>query len=303
MYNTQLETFIKVADLGSFSKAAESLYITPTAVIKQINLLETNLELQLFLRTHRGIILTEAGKSLYRDAKYIIEYSKKSINRAKKAMENNKLDTIRIGTSLMTPTHLFMQIWPKIHEFCTELKIELVSFENNPENAREILMNLGKNIDLVPGIFDEEFLKDRKCTALELSRKSIYCAVSVNHRLAAKDKLTIEDLFGENLMLIRRGWNSHIDKMRDDISENYPEISIKDFSFYDVSVFNQCENSNDVLMAFDIWENVHPLLKIIPIELSYEIPFGLLYSPKPSERVKKFIHTVSKVLALENKKL
>ncbi len=44
MYNPQLETFLRVADAGSFSKAAESSYITPTAVIKQINLLEANLE-------------------------------------------------------------------------------------------------------------------------------------------------------------------------------------------------------------------------------------------------------------------
>lgn len=33
MYNPQLDTFITVADCGSFSKAAEALYITPTAVI------------------------------------------------------------------------------------------------------------------------------------------------------------------------------------------------------------------------------------------------------------------------------
>lgn len=65
MYNPQIETFIKVADAGSFNKAAEELYITPTAVIKQINLLESSLDLVLFERTHRGLILTNAGKSLY----------------------------------------------------------------------------------------------------------------------------------------------------------------------------------------------------------------------------------------------
>ena len=43
MYNPQLETFLKVADAGSFNKAAEEAYITPTAVIKQINLLEDSL--------------------------------------------------------------------------------------------------------------------------------------------------------------------------------------------------------------------------------------------------------------------
>lgn len=70
MYNNQLETFIKVADSGSFFLAAEELYISPTAVMKQINLLESDLNLQLFVRTHRGISLTEAGKALYKDAKY-----------------------------------------------------------------------------------------------------------------------------------------------------------------------------------------------------------------------------------------
>ena len=40
MYNHQLDTFIVVADSGSFNKAAEALFISPPAVIKQINLLE-----------------------------------------------------------------------------------------------------------------------------------------------------------------------------------------------------------------------------------------------------------------------
>ena len=48
MYNPQLETFICVADAGSFNKAAEQLYISAPAVIKQINSLEGSLGLQLF---------------------------------------------------------------------------------------------------------------------------------------------------------------------------------------------------------------------------------------------------------------
>ena len=43
MYNPQLETFLCVAECGSFNKAAEKLFISPPAVIKQINLLEVNL--------------------------------------------------------------------------------------------------------------------------------------------------------------------------------------------------------------------------------------------------------------------
>lgn len=87
MYNPQLDTFIKVADAGSFNEAAEDSFITPTAVIKQINLLERSLDVKLFERTHRGLKLTKAGQSLYQDAKYIIQYCRESIVRAKNAMQ------------------------------------------------------------------------------------------------------------------------------------------------------------------------------------------------------------------------
>ncbi len=102
MYNPQLETFIRVADAGSFNKAAEQAYITPTAVIKQMNLLEDGLGVKLFERTHRGLHLTKAGISLYQDAKYIIGYCKDSVTRAKNAMQEDE-SVIRIGTSPMTP--------------------------------------------------------------------------------------------------------------------------------------------------------------------------------------------------------
>ena len=110
MYNLQLETFIVVADMGSFNKAAEALFISPPAVTKQINLLEKDLGLTLFVRTHRGLLLTEAGRSLYKDAKYIIQYCKNSVEGAKKAMQE-KDNVIRIGASPMTPAAPLLQIW------------------------------------------------------------------------------------------------------------------------------------------------------------------------------------------------
>jgi DNA-binding transcriptional LysR family regulator len=291
VYNPQLETFIRVADAGSFSKAAEEVFITPSAVIKQINLLETELDVRLFERTHRGLVLTEAGKSLYKDAKYIIQYCQESVIRAKNAMQN-KTNIIRIGTSPMTPAQFLVELWPKIHKQCPDIKFQLIPFENTRENAREILKNLGQNIDIVAGIFDRSLLDLRKCEGLELVKEPIRCAVSIHHPLAEKNSLKIEDLFGENLMLIERGWNSYVDRLRDDIGQKHPEIHIVDFDFFNTSVFNQCENSNDMLMAMDSWKHVHPLLKILPVEWNYTIPFGLLHAPDPSETVKRFLAAV-----------
>ncbi len=291
MYNPQLETFLRVADAGSFIKAAEELYITPPAVIKQINLLEVALDLKLFIRTHRGLMLTEAGKSLYQDAKYVIQYCKESVERARCAVLEGE-NIIRIGTSPMTPGQFLVELWPKIHDYCPDIKFQLIPFENTPENAREILKNLGQNIDLVAGVFDEAFLEARKCTALELIKEPICCAVSIRHRLAAKENLTVQDLYGEKLMLIRRGWNGYVDMLRDDIRQRHPQIQVIDFDFYNVSVFNQCDNSNDVLMTIDNWKNVHPLLKVLPVHWDHSVPFGLLHSPTPSQTVRRFLDAV-----------
>ena len=294
MYNPQLETFLCVADSGSFNRAAERLYISSPAVIKQINLLEESLGVQLFARTHRGLTLTKAGHSLYQDAKYIIQYCKDSVTRAKNAMEESD-SVIRIGTSPMTPAQVLVDLWPDLQKRCPNVKFQLVPFENTPENAREILGNLGQTIDVVAGIFDGTMLNLRKCAGLELSREPICCAVSIHHRLAQKSKLTVQDLYGENLMLMRREWSHYVDMLRDDLWKNHPQIHIIDFDFYDVAAFNQCENNNCVLMAIENWRYVHPLLRILPVEWDYSIPFGLLHSPSPSPTVKRFLKAAGEI--------
>ena len=295
MYNPQLDTFLCVAEADSFNKAAEKLYISPPAVIKQINLLEENLDLQLFVRTHRGLVLTKAGQSLYQDTKYIIQYCKDSVTRAKNAMQETE-NVIRIGTSPMTPAQVLVDLWPKLQAYCPNIKFQLIPFDNTPKNAREILGNLGQNIDVVAGIFDETMLNLRQCKGLEISREPICCAVSVHHRLAQKNSLTVQDLYGENLMLMRRDWSHYVDLLRDDLWKNHPQIHIVDFDFYDVAAFNQCENNNCVLMAVENWRYVHPLLKILPVDWGYTIPFGLLHSPNPSFAVAEFLRAVEKAV-------
>ena len=121
-------------------------------------------QVALFTRTHRGLVLTEAGKSLYKDSKYIIRYCKASVLRAKSAGGEEKV--IRIGTSPMTPGQFLVDLWPKVHSLCPDIKFELVPYENTPENAREILANLGQNIDIVAGPFDARALQNWRCAAL-----------------------------------------------------------------------------------------------------------------------------------------
>ena len=119
---------------------------------------------------------------------------------------------------------------------------------------------------------------------------------SIHHPMAQKKRLHVRDLYGEDFMLIHRDWSHYVDMLRDDLWKNHPQIHIVDFDFYDVSVFNRCENNNYVLMAIENWRYVHPLLKILPVEWDYSIPFGLLHSSTPAPHVERFLRAVEKVV-------
>ncbi|MFZ2773834.1 MAG: LysR family transcriptional regulator, partial [Trichococcus flocculiformis] len=272
---------------------------SPNAVMKQINLLENSLGFDLFVRTHRGVRLTPAGESLYRDAKYLIQYAKDSVARAEKMVAEPK-HVLRIGTSLTTPVQFLVSLWPQIRQHNPDLKFELVSFENTPENAREIMNHFGRNIDVVAGIYSDNILSERRCSALKLYDTPLCAAVPLHHRLASNDEIAIEDLFDEKVMLIKRGYMSAFDEVRDNLAENYPRIQIEDFSFFDVNVFNKCENDNAVLIGVKEWGNVHPLLKIIPISWKHTIPMGILHSNTPSKDVKKFLQIISRIYEVQS---
>ena len=61
----QLEYFVRVAELGSFSKAALILNIAQPALSRQVRLLETDLHVTLLTRNGRGVVLTEMGQRLF----------------------------------------------------------------------------------------------------------------------------------------------------------------------------------------------------------------------------------------------
>ena len=82
---------------------------------------------------------------------------------------------------------------------------------------------------------------------------------------------------------------------RDDLWQHHPQIHIADFDFYSMDVFNRCESTNDVLLAISGWASVHPLLKVLPVEWDYSIPYGILHSPEPSPIVQRFLD-VAKVV-------
>lgn len=294
MYNPQLKTFLQVADAGSFSKAAAQQYITAPALIKQINLLEKHLGATLFERTHRGLELTEAGKVLYQEAKHIIRHSEEAANRVRQTAMR-KTNTIRVGFSPLSPPNALVRLLPRLHELCPDLEIHMIPFINNAASASDILRNLGQDIDVVMGIFDDTTLGLRQCAGTELSRIPLCCAVPMNHPLASKERLTYDDLVCQEVMLIHRGWSQVTDTIWDKLSAQ-KDIHCIGFDVFSLEHFNRCVNGNMLMVAVPLWNDVHPQLKYIEVDWEFSIPYGLFHAPEPSAQVQQFIDSIKAIM-------
>lgn len=292
MYNSQLDTFIKVADLGSFNKAAEAMFISSSAIIQQINLLENRCGFKLFNRTNHGISLTSAGKSLYDDAKTIIKFSQDALEKGKRIAEASQT-TVRVGTSLLFRCRLLPNIWAKISEKCPDLKIEILPMaERNGRNTSFSL--LGKKYDMWEGIYGSAGWLGL-CNFLELKRTSICCGIAKNHPLANKDRITISDLKGQCIIMPIQGVSKEIDLFRDELKQQYPSIEIIDSDYYGIDTFTMCELNGYVLITQLIYEDIHTNLVTIPIDTKYTLPYGIIYANNPTTATSKFINAVIKM--------
>lgn len=291
MYNSQLKVFICVADCGSFNKAAQQLYISPTAVMKQINALEAHLELPLFRRTNQGICLTRAGESIYKDAKYMIDFSGQAVARAR-ALAAGECAVLRVGTSMLNPCKVFMDLWYRISDSFPWFKIQIVPFEDDHQGILSVIGRIGEQYDFIVGVCDSrEWLS--RCNIYPLGTYRPMIAVPLSHRLAKKRKLKVSDLHGETLMMVKRGDSEINDRLRDDLEQNHPQIMFEDAPlFYDISVFNHCAESGHALLTLECWKDVHPSLVSIPVDWDYAIPYGLLYSRQPPRRIAEFLEAV-----------
>lgn len=288
MYNPLLNTFSAVADCGSFTKAADRLFISPTAVMKQINSFEAHLNLKLIERTPTGVRLTPAGKVIYNEAKTVIAYSNKAVAKAR-AETLNYNTTFCVGTSMLNPAKPFMDLWYKVNKDFPDYKLHLVPFEDNHEGILSEIKNLGEKFDFLIGVCDSKAWLSL-CNFTPLGQYKKMVAVSREHRLAAKNEIDITDLYGETLMMVAKGDSGVNDFIRNDIEINHPQIYIEDTpQFYDLSVFNRCAETGNVLLTIECWQDVHPGLVSIPVNWDYSIPYGLLYSFSADKDVLKLV--------------
>ncbi len=283
MYNRQLDTFIKVAELGSFSKAAEALYISPSAVVQQINNLEANVGAKLLKRTQRGVRLTDAGEILYRDGQELINSSRRILEQIHSLQEEKKSE-LCIGTTPLEQCRMFYKLW---RDFSANEKNYHVRIKtlHDMENTEEM-----EDVDLIEGVYIGSRYQ-KSLNFVQLTSIPIVHAVWKEHPLAQKEILRYEDMAGQTMITLTD--NDHIEQVGrlKEEAEKYG-INIIMMRKYELSVFSTCITNGYVMQMPLCGKDVNSEIVAIPCGWDYSLPYGFYYKKNPSGAVKKFIEYV-----------
>ncbi|UFH50381.1 LysR family transcriptional regulator [Pseudomonas sp. KNUC1026] len=110
---TGLVAFARAGSLGSFTAAARSLAVSPSAISKSVRRLEHHFGVSLFTRTTRSLTLTAEGRELHERALQLLRHAEE-IEQVAKSARSEPAGTLRIAASLPIGLHMIV---PAITEF------------------------------------------------------------------------------------------------------------------------------------------------------------------------------------------
>ncbi|MNH71323.1 HTH-type transcriptional regulator CynR [compost metagenome] len=197
----QLQYLIEVARLKSFTKAAESLYITQPTISKTIRQMEEELGIVLFDRIGKRISLTDAGQIMVNQAQNIV----KSFNNMSAELDdlrNLKKGHIRIGLPPMVGASFFPKIIGQFHKRYPDITIQLFEDGAKKVEADTDSGALDVGITVLPVT-----VEGLEC--FSFVEEKLNLLVHPSHRLAGRKEAPLTELVEESFVLFREDFVLH----------------------------------------------------------------------------------------------
>ncbi len=194
-----LRTFLRVADLTSFSRAAEELHYTQSAVTIQIQQLENELGVKLFERIGRSIALTRHGDAFLDHAREVVQAADAALAFLKEP--DSPKGPLRIGTVESLASAILPDVLEELHSACP--LVETVVRTSSIDKLVEMLKR--NEMDII-------YFLDRKLHNLEWVKAAerpvdIVFVASGSHRLARPGRVPLREIVREPFILTERGVN------------------------------------------------------------------------------------------------
>ncbi len=192
-----LQYLVAVADLRSFSQAADKCFVSQPTLSNQIRKLEETLGITLFERNNKRVIPTEIGEQVVTLARKIL-HQVDIMHDVAKSSKDPLAGRFRLGAFPTLSTYLFPTLVPKITQALPQLKLVLIE-----EKTQALLDRLKR------GELDAAFLAlpvhDDHLEIHTLFDDAFLLAVPPTHSLAKRKQINQSDIHGEKLLLLEEG--------------------------------------------------------------------------------------------------
>lgn len=152
----QIEAFINVAKFKSFSKAADSIFLSQPAISAHISSLEKELNVQVFTRTSREVFLTPAGESFLKYAIDILNTRDKAICNLVKFNERVS-GKLRLSASTTPCNTILPSLIKDFHKLYPDVSFDVV--EKSSDKTIENIIKFNSEIGLVGKFVNDEKIK------------------------------------------------------------------------------------------------------------------------------------------------
>ncbi len=198
MEMSQLRTFRAVAETLNFTRAAERLNLTQSAVSHQIKALEEELGEPLFIRAKRGVKLSQAGKIALEYVERILDEAE-TLRERISGREHSPVGRVRVAAATQAFVHLFAPLFESFMD--SHPGIDL-SFRTTVTTEQTVA-------DILNGAADVGFASlavySPNLQVTKLFEDELVLVVSSEHRLALKRVATVAEIQKEKLILFERG--------------------------------------------------------------------------------------------------
>lgn len=289
MTTQQLESFIHVAENLNFARAAEELNITTSAVSRQIQALEEELDVKLLHRSTRSVSLTPAGIIFFNDAKDILAKLQITTQKIKNHTDAN-LQIISIGCTSESDLTIIAKLLkhsrkqqPEIHPFIRIVPSRLI-----------LNMLIHDEIDLLFGYQDHIPMRDN-FEYYELVHIPVCCVLPVGHPLCQKEIISEKDLLSENIVIcnsyeiptpvmdIQNRLSHKFVPNTTYYSENVPAMLTLIKAGYGVGVLPEISSTDTELIS-------------IPFDTGFSLSYGMFYKKTiQNPTLKKLISIIKRI--------
>lgn len=222
----------------------------------------------------------------------MMRLSSDSLRRARECSSGTD-GIVRLGVSMLCPARKTLDAWPHIHGIDPSLKMELVPVGDLYDDRLGIVRNLGTDVDIVQTTYSSKRWGGL-CQAMPMGNAALAVDVPRVSPLSQKSALTIDDLAGQRVHILRHA-SDVMDDLRDRLAAD-PRISVIDVSTYTLSLYNECAESGGTIITSGAWSGQHPALTTVPLAEEIVGPCVLLYPNEPSEAVQRFVDAFMRLL-------